>query len=234
MSILAVITARGGSKRIPRKNIRDFCGRPIISYSIEAALNSGLFDEVMVSTDDGEIADVSRAMGAEVPFLRSAENSDDYATTADVLIEVLDKYEELGRTFDCVCCIYPTAPFVTAQKLRSANAMYENGAEAVLSVVRFSFPPQRGLVLNGETLQYWQPENENARSQDLMPIFHDAGQFYFRSVEGLRATRSLIAGCAAAFEVLGTEVQDIDNETDWELAEIKYERMISRDGKAAR
>lgn len=234
MSILAVITARGGSKRIPRKNIRDFCGRPIISYSIEAALNSGLFDEVMVSTDDGEIADVSRAMGAEVPFLRSAENSDDYATTADVLIEVLDKYEELGRTFDCVCCIYPTAPFVTAQKLRSANAMYENGAEAVLSVVRFSFPPQRGLVLNGETLQYWQPENENARSQDLMPIFHDAGQFYFRSVEGLRATRSLIAGCAAAFEVLGTEVQDIDNETDWELAEIKYERMISRNGKAAR
>src|SRR5437762_8016655 len=132
MSTVAIITARGGSKRIPRKNLRPFLGRPIISYSIEAALQSGLFDEVMVSTDDEEIAAVARQFGAAVPFMRSAATSDDFSTTAQVLQEVVGEYARRGRTFECACCIYPTAPFVTAQKLRRAFVtLQETGAEVV-------------------------------------------------------------------------------------------------------
>ena len=144
MSSIAVITARGGSKRIPHKNIKDFCGKPIIAYSIEAALESGLFDEVMVSTDDEEIAEIARVFGASVPFMRSSSTSDDYATTSDVLLEVLDAYESQGRTFDSLCCIYPTAPFVTAGKLHAARSLFEDGADTVLVVTEYSFPPQRG------------------------------------------------------------------------------------------
>lgn len=226
MSCLCVITARGGSKRIPRKNIRDFCGKPIIAYSIEAALESALFDEVMVSTDDKEIAKVARQYGANVPFMRSAENSDDFATTADVLNEVLEKYSAVGRTFDSVCCIYPTAPFVTAKKLHEAFAMLEN-ADCVLAVERFSFPPQRGMICDGEGIVWWQPEFELSRSQDLEIIFHDAGQFYFCSVAKFLKEGKLVAGCARGYEVSETESQDIDNESDWVMAEIKYERMIA-------
>lgn len=233
MKRLAIITARGGSKRIPRKNIRSFCGRPIVVYSIEVALNSGLFDEVMVSTDDEEIARIANDAGAKVPFMRSENTSGDYATTADVLIEVLDEYEKQGRSFDRVCCIYPTAPFVTVEKLVAADALMSGETTAAVPVVRFSFPPQRGLLMDEEGLKYWMPENENARSQDLVPLYHDAGQFYIRSVDELRRTRSLVGDNAVGYEVPETEVQDIDNEVDWELAEIKYERMVSRDGKAA-
>lgn len=224
---LCVITARGGSKRIPHKNVRDFCGRPIIAYSIDAALGSSLFDEVMVSTDDEAIAEVARSCGAQVPFMRSADTSDDYATTADVLLEVLGDYEARGRAFDVVCCLYPTAPFVTADKLRGAMGQYaSSGADAVLTVTRFSFPPQRGFVLRGGKVGWWMPEYERARSQDLEPILHDAGQFYVRDVSGLYRTRSLIGDRAVAYEVPETEVQDIDNETDWQIAEMKYERMV--------
>ena len=142
MSSVAIITARGGSKRIPRKNIKEFCGKPIIAYSIEAALKAELFDEVMVSTDDAEIAEVARKYGAQVPFMRSAKNSDDYATTADVLSEVLEIYEQQGKFFDIMCCIYPTAPFVTSEKLQKAyEAFLEYGRETVVPVVSFSFPP---------------------------------------------------------------------------------------------
>ena len=125
MAMIAVITARGGSKRIPRKNIKDFLGKPIISYSIESALNSKLFDEVMVSTDDNEIAEVAKKYGANVPFMRSAKNSDDYASTADVLNEVLQEYAERGKNFEWMCCLYPTAPFVTADKLKKAFGYLE-------------------------------------------------------------------------------------------------------------
>lgn len=224
---LCVITARGGSKRIPKKNVREFCGRPIIAYSIEAALESGLFDEVMVSTDDEGIADVARACGAKVPFMRSAEASDDFATTAEVLLEVLGEYGRHGRAFDTVCCVYPTAPFVTAEKLRGAMGLYESsGADAVLSVTRFSFPPQRGLVADGGGVRYWMPEFESARSQDLEPVYHDAGQLYVRRAAALRETGSMLGPTTAAYEVPETEVQDIDNETDWQIAEMKYERMV--------
>ena len=226
-SMLCIITARGGSKRIPRKNVRAFCGRPIIAYSIEAALQSGLFDEVMVSTDDEEIAEVAKSCGAKVPFMRSAETSDDFATTAEVLLEVLDSYEALGRPYDAVCCVYPTAPFVTSEKLHGAVSLYETSrADAVYSVTRFSYPPQRGLVRRGGSVGWWMPEFESARSQDLEPVWHDAGQIYIRKVSALRETRSMLGPVTEIYEVPETEVQDIDNETDWQIAEMKYERMV--------
>ena len=144
MERIAIITARGGSKRIPKKNIRNFCGKPIIAYSIEAAIESGLFSEVMVSTDSEEIAETARRFGARVPFLRSRKNADDYATTADALLEVMERYQEMGRTFSYLCCIYPTAPFVTAEKLRDAmRLMEEHHPSLILPVVAFSYPPQR-------------------------------------------------------------------------------------------
>lgn len=224
---ICIIPARGGSKRIPRKNVRDFLGKPIITYSIEAALESGLFNNVMVSTDGAEIAEVARSCGAEVPFMRSAANSNGHATTADVLLEVLDTYCAQGKEFDSFCCLYPTAPFVTAVKLRGAVGMLET-ADCVLSVVRFSFPPQRGMVEGDSGLVWWQPENELVRSQDLSPVYHDAGQFYFRKATDFLASGRLVAGRVRGYEVPETEAQDIDNESDWAIAEMKYERMIRR------
>ena len=148
MSNLAIITARGGSKRIPRKNVKPFLGRPIIEYSIEAALKSGVFDEIMVSTDDVEIAQIARKAGASVPFLRSDATSNDFATTADVIEEVLNQYAKSGEVFSNVCCIYPTAPFVTAEALTEAmNILSHEGADTVLPVVKFSFPPQRSVIM---------------------------------------------------------------------------------------
>lgn len=228
MTILCVITARGGSKRIPRKNIRNFLGKPIIAYSIEAALECQLIDEVMVSTDDFEIAEVARTFGASVPFMRSDATSDDYATTADVLLEVLDEYDRRSKTFDAICCVYPTAPFVTANKLNEAIQLYlDSGASSVLTTVRFSFPPQRGFVLSNNSLSWWMPEYATSRSQDLEPILHDAGQIYIIDTAALRKTHSLIAGITIPFEVAETEVQDIDTEIDWQIAEMKYKRMVN-------
>lgn len=226
MSSVCIITARGGSKRIPRKNIRLFLGSPIISYSIKAAIESDLFEEVMVSTDDEEIASIAKSCGASVPFMRSSENSGDRATTYDVLAEVLGEYSARGRRFDTLCCIYPTAPFVTAKKLRIAAAMLD-GADTVLSVVRFSFPPQRGLVGSNDNLSYWQPEYAAARSQDLEPVFHDAGQFYFCRIPALLSSGLIVGARTRGIEVSELEAQDIDNISDWEIAEIKYRRMIA-------
>lgn len=221
---LAIITARGGSKRIPKKNIKDFCGKPIIAYSIEAALESKIFDEVMVSTDSEEIANVAIKYGAKVPFMRSSKNADDFATTYDVLLEVVNKYKELGQGFDYICCIYPTAPFITAEKLNAAfNKFIESGADSLIPIVQFSFPPQRGFVINNENyLEYKWPENKNKRSQDLEPLYHDAGQFYFHKaaifdVENKGGNNKILP-----FELSETEVQDIDNITDWQIAELKY------------
>jgi N-acylneuraminate cytidylyltransferase len=229
MSAVAIITARGGSKRIPRKNIRPFLGRPIIAYSIEAALGSDLFDEVMVSTDDDEIAEIARDQGAAVPFLRSAQTSDDHSTTAEVLREVLGQYREHGRTFDYVCCIYPTAPFVTAEKLRQAfDKLVGSRAEIVLPVARFSFPIWRAFRMEGGRLSYIWPENAPKRSQDLPPAFQDAGQFYFLRPASLRGSRVLVTENNVGIEVDEREVQDIDNEQDWQLAELKYRLMLER------
>lgn len=228
MKCLAIITARGGSKRIPKKNIKEFCGKPIIAYSIEAALQSGIFDEVMVSTDSGEIADVAKHYGAAVPFFRSAKTSDDFATTNDVLCEVLDRYSKLGKKFDYVCCIYPTAPFVTSQKLTEAyNLLHIQGIEQVVPVVKFSFPPQRGFIINQNgILSYKWPEYQRSRSQDLEPFYHDAGQFYFYLAEILYNKKAPELFKSSAYVLSNLEVQDIDNIEDWRIAEIKYRLMV--------
>lgn len=226
-SRVAIIPARGGSKRIPRKNVRDFRGKPIIAWSIEAALTSGLFDEVMVSTDDLEIASLALEHGASVPFLRSPMTSDDYATTSDVLIEVLACYDDTGHRFDRACCIYPTAPFVTAAALQEGIHRLETGNfDVVMPVSRFDYPIWRGLKQseNGKISLYY-PENLNMRSQDLPPTFHDAGQWYwFRTHAFLRDT-VLMGPNTGAVEFPSALVQDIDTLEDWDLAELKHARM---------
>ena len=229
MADVAIITARGGSKRIPGKNIKDFCGKPIMAYAIAAALDSGLFDEVMVSTDSPEIAEIAKAHGASVPFMRSPSASDDYATTADVLHEVLSAYAEREKKFDFMCCLYPTAPFVTAEKLRVAHtAFMESGADMLEPVVAFSYPPQRSFSIEAGLLAYNYPEHVRTRSQDLPTWYHDAGQFYFyrveafrRSVEGSSEQGGYDLRCVP-FVMNEMEVQDIDALMDWQLAEAKY------------
>jgi N-acylneuraminate cytidylyltransferase len=223
MSKVAIITARGGSKRIPRKNIKPFNGKPIIAYSIEAAINSQIFDEVMVSTDDEEIADVAKQSGATVPFMRSSKTSDDYATTADVIREVLGTYLQAGKTFEYACCIYPTAPFVTAEKIVSAfNSLQESGADGVLPVTKFSFPIWRSFKMEDGKVSYNWPEFAPKRSQDLAPAFHDCGQFYFLRTSRFLETGKLVTENTIGLEVPESEVQDIDNEEDWKIAEIKF------------
>lgn len=226
MNAVAIITARGGSKRIPGKNKKEFLGKPIICYSIEAALASGLFEEVMVSTDDEEIAQIARNAGANVPFMRSEQTANDYATTDDVLLEVLEEYEKRGKTFTYMACIYPTAPFITAEKLQDAmKVLKDNQASGVMPVVRFSFPPQRGMAIRNGRLNYCYPENAMKRSQDLEPMYHDCGQFYLYDVSKYRACRGDLPDGYFPIEVPETEVQDIDNLTDWKLAEMKYGLM---------
>lgn len=226
MRRLAIITARGGSKRIPKKNIREFCGKPILAYSIEAALESGLFDHVMVSTDSGEIAEIAKKYGAEVPFFRSETTSGDFATTNDVLAEVLAEYEKLGMQFDVACCIYPTAPFVTAEKLKTAVEQLEaSDADTLIPVVSFSYPPQRAMVVEKERLVFKYPEYLDSRSQDLQPHYHDVGQFYVFRTDRFSVNKKLMVGDILPFIVSELEVQDIDNLTDWKIAEMKYRLM---------
>ena len=226
---IAIITARGGSKRIPKKNIKEFCGKPIIAYSIRAALDSGIFDEVMVSTDSEEIAEIARAYGAKVPFMRSAKTSDDFATTADVLMEVLERYQELGRTFEVMSCIYPTAPFVTPQKLQSAyDTLTKEHAVMAMPVVAFSYPPQRSYILQGNMLEMKWKENYNKRSQDLEKMYHDAGQFYMYQVEAFIRLKGQMTESIVPVIVDEMDVQDIDNESDWKLAELKYQMIKMR------
>ncbi len=224
MKTLAIITARGGSKRIPRKNIKEFCRKPIIAYSIEAALASGVFDTVMVSTDDEEIAAIAKQYGAEVPFYRSEKTSNDFATTADVILEVLEEYEKRGESFDMVCCIYPTAPFLTAKRLKEAVEKLEAAdADTLLPVVAFSYPVQRALVVRDEKLVFEYPEYMDSRSQDLEKHYHDVGQFYVLKSEAFKKNKKLMLGNILPYEISEMEVQDIDNQTDWEIAEMKYE-----------
>lgn len=221
MENIAIITARGGSKRIPRKNIKEFCGKPIIAYSIEAALKCGIFNEVMVSTDDIEIANIAKQYGASVPFMRSQETSNDYAGTGDVLNEVLTEYKQRGLTFDFMCCIYPTAPFVTSEKLIKAyDLMIEKGADTISPIVQFSYPPQRGFYLRNDELVAVDPASRPKRSQDLETIYHDAGQFYF-----YRLATYGKPGKNIPIVFPESEVQDIDNMEDWKLAEMKYMMM---------
>lgn len=227
MKRLAIIPARGGSKRIPKKNIRPFCGKPMISYSIEAALSSGCFEEVMVSTDSEEIEKIALDCGASVPFRRSGENAGDTATISDVLTEVLKAYFAQGQGAEEACCLFPTAPFVTADKLKKAFALLESSADidTVMPVVKYSYPPQRGFVTHDEKLVMCYPEYRRTRSQDLEPVYHDAGQFFCFRTDVFLKTGDILTTRMAPFIVSELEVQDIDDETDWQLAEMKYRMM---------
>jgi len=223
---IAIITARGGSKRIPRKNIRKFCGYPIIKYSIDAAIKAGCFDEIMVSTDDTEIAEIAQKFGANVPFYRSDKTSNDFAMTADVIEEVLIEYKKNGQEFDYACCIYPTAPFINAEKLKKGfQLLQETGADSAIPVVKFSYPIQRALKIENNKLEMIWPENMNKRSQDLMPAYHDVGQFYWLNVEKFLQTKLLFSEFTVPIEIPETEVQDIDNEQDWIIAEMKFKLL---------
>lgn len=226
MRKIAIITARGGSKRIPRKNIKEFCGKPILAYSIEAARESGLFDTVMVSTDDGEIAEIARQYGAQVPFYRSEKTANDFATTNDVLLEVLAEYEKRGERYEIGCCLYPTAPFVTACKLQDTMAqLLGSDADTLIPVVSFSYPPQRAMIVREGRLVFEYPQYLDSRSQDLEPHYHDVGQFYLFRTEAFQRNQKLMIGNILPYVISEMEVQDIDNQTDWEIAEMKYRVM---------
>ena len=234
MSTLAIIPARSGSKRIPGKNIKLFEGKPIIAYSIEAALASGVFSEVVVSTDHAEIAEIAIKHGAQVPFMRSQENADDFATTASVLKEVIIDYKtKLKRQFTEACCIYPTAPFITSDKLQKGyEQLREGNFDSVFPIVKFSYPIWRALKKREDNSigMIWN-ENVNKRSQDMVPAFHDAGQWYWFNIERFLLTGSLWMERSHGFEISEMEVQDIDNEVDWKLAELKYRLITSHESR---
>lgn len=223
---LAIIPARGGSKRIKRKNIKAFIDKPIVSFSIELAINSGLFTEVMVSTDDNEIAKISKNSGAIIPFVRSAKNADDHATTSDVIIEVILFYKEQGVEFDYICCIYPTAPLISISRIKEAFIKIKNNDfDVVFPVMKFSFPIQRALKLEGNNIEMISKKHEKTRSQDLMDTYHDAGQFYWLKPEELLSNNTILPKKSGCIELTEMEGQDIDNLSDWEIAEFKYKYL---------
>jgi pseudaminic acid cytidylyltransferase len=223
MANVAIITARGGSKRIPGKNIKMFRGKPIIAYSIETALNSGLFDYVMVSTDDEEIANVAKKYGAQIPFIRSEKTSDDFTGTADVMIEVLNDLQKIGKQFDNACCIYPTAPFITIKTLTDAyDVLITKNFDNVFPVCQFSYPIQRSLEINdSKTTMVWD-ENLNKRSQDLQPRYYDAGQFYWMNIPAFLKEKKVFTQNTGSIILNELQVQDIDNDMDWKIAELKH------------
>lgn len=224
MSNLCIIPARGGSKRIPRKNIKDFLGKPIIAYSIEIALKSKLFNEIIVSTDDEEIAEVARKYGAKVPFFRSKKSSDDNATLSDVVEDVKLNYIKERKSFDKICLLLSTAPLLNIDILKEAfQLMNKNEFDSVRPVVKFSYPPQRGLKMNNGKVSFIYNEFAKTRSQDLEPIFHDAGMFYWMSFE-----KGLISENKGAIIISEKITQDIDTLEDWEIAEHKYKIIYDK------
>lgn len=221
---IAIIPARGGSKRIPRKNIRSFFGKPIIAYSIEAALQSNLFDEVMVSTDDPEIAEIAITWGAKVPFFRSEKNSNDFSSTFEVIEEVLMEYNRKNILPVFICCIYPCAPFVKETHLiESFDKLRSGHFDTVFPIVRYSTPIQRALMIQNEKVQMIDTNNSLVRTQDLVPSFYDAGMFYWCSSKKLLQNKKIISDNSSYIEIDEFESQDIDNESDWKIAELKYE-----------
>jgi len=235
---LAIIPARGGSKRIPRKNIRPFCGQPIIGYSIRAALQSGCFDHVVVSTDDSEITDCARGFGAETPFVRPAHLADDHATTRAVVNHAIEACAEaFGRTADLVCCLYPTAPFVRANDLAAALAQLESAPaqgqafqpEFVFSATEYPFPIQRALRRRPDgSVEMFDPQYRNTRSQDLEPAFHDAGQFYCGYSHAFLAGHPMYCAQSLPYLLPSYRVRDLDTLADWEHAELLWTVLRQR------
>ena len=226
MSNLCVIPARGGSKRIPKKNIKSFLGKPIIAYSIEAAIQSKLFTEIMVSTDCQETAEIALQYGAKVPFLRSKENSNDFATTYDVIKEIIDEYKKDGVNFENICCIYACAPFVTANNLKHAYQELSNKqVDTIFPIIEYSFPIQRAVKIYNEKIELFNIDHLNTRSQDLEKSYHDAGQFYWMKSENILNKGRIITDNCSGIIITELEGQDIDNEIDWELAELKFKLL---------
>ena len=227
MANIAIIPARGGSKRIPGKNIKDFLGKPIIAYSVETALQTGLFEEVMVSTDNEEIADVARKYGAKVPFLRTDKTANDFATTFEAIEEVIVQYQELNKNFEFTCCLYPCTPFVTVNKLSAGfQLLQENNFDSVFPIMPFGFPVQRALKIekNNKTIFFY-PEFSLSRSQDMEKSYHDAGQFYWMKTAIVLETKQILTSNSGSMIITELEGQDIDNESDWKLAELKYKLL---------
>ena len=224
MKVIAIIPARGGSKRIPRKNLKNFLGVPILTRIIEMVINSQLFDEVMVSTDDFEIKRLAIKAGAKVPFMRSNENASDYASTYDVLEEVLLKYHENEEVFDLVFCIYPTAVLMSKERLNHAKKILQENSQTsgVMPICKFSYPIHRSLKVEGSYIRMNWPEHELTRSQDLPDAFYDAGQFYFFRRDMLLEQRKTFLQNMSYILLPENEVQDIDNSSDWEMAELKW------------
>lgn len=224
MKNLCIIPARGGSKRIPRKNIKPFMGKPIIAYSIENAKATGLFDEIMVSTDDPEIVEIAKQYGATVPFLRSEKTANDFATLADVLQEVLESYAKRGESFDNMCCVLATCPLIKTTDITDAyESLTHSDFTTICPVVAYSYPILRSYSMdeNGEMIMNW-PEYAKTRSQDLKPAYHDSGTFYWHKIEPWLAGNRRRGGIVISEEL----VQDIDTEQDWKIAEMKY-RIIN-------
>ncbi|MCE9018151.1 pseudaminic acid cytidylyltransferase [Bacteroides thetaiotaomicron] len=229
--VLCIIPARGGSKRIPHKNIALFKGKPIISYSIQAVIESGIADEVMVSTDDEEIAKISKQYGAKIPFFRSKETSNDYVGVADVLVEVVNDYKKIGEEFDYVLCVFATDPLLQTKNLKLAYEQLCNSstAESISTIEVYSYPPQRGMIIreNGE-MQMLHPENYSARSQDLQKIYHDSCQFFLFKTYALLRDKKLYTKHTLPFIINELESQDIDTIEDWKIAELKYDLLCRK------
>lgn len=225
--IVAVIPARGGSKRIPRKNIKLFCGKPMIAWSIEAALASGCFDRVIVSTDDQEIAAIARQWGAEVPFMRPASLSDDFTGTIPVIAHAIDAMKREGHSIEFACCIYATAPFVRAQDIqRGLSDLQASDAAYSFSVTSYPFPIQRAIrMTSAGRVEMFQPELFNTRSQDLEESFHDAGQFYWGRAESWAEEKIFFAPHSLPIHLPRARVQDVDTQEDWDRAEWIFRAM---------
>lgn len=229
MNNLAIIPARGGSKRIPRKNIKNFLGKPIIAYSIKTAIDSNLFDEIMVSTDDPEIAEIAIKYGAKVPFMRSYNNSKDNSTTIEVIAEVIEKYQKNDQNFQNVCCIYPCAPLCKPEYLVEAyEKLLDYNFDSVFPVIKYSTPIQRAFKQTAnKRVVLINPKYEMSRSQDLDESYFDAGQFYWMQNSRILTNNKIYTNNSGVIVLNDLQAQDIDNLIDWELAELKY-KLINK------
>jgi pseudaminic acid cytidylyltransferase len=227
---VAVIPARGGSKRIPRKNVKPFCGRPMIAWAISAAESSACFDRILVSTDDDEIAEVARSLGAEVPFKRPSELSGDHTPTVPVIAHAVDWLARGGTPALHVCCVYATAALITAEDLKAGlQKLREGGFDYVFTAARFPAPVERAFRLaQDETVRMISPEHYATRSQDLVPAYYDAGQFYWGRADAWLALKPVFSARATVLELPASRVQDIDTAQDWQRAELLFRLQDTR------